>query len=322
MELKNLGNTDLKTPPIIFGGNVFGWTLDEKESFKMLDELLEKGYTCIDTADVYSRWADDNEGGESEKIIGKWMKDRGVRDKITLATKVGSDMGQGNKDISENYILNAAQESLKRLQTDYIDLYYTHWDDDRTPVEETLGAYQKLIKNGDVKYIGASNLSPARLRDSLNASKEKALPKYQVFQQEYSLMNRDKVEGDILELCQENNMSITTYFSLASGFLTGKYRSKDDLEGQNRKDFVKDYLDDRGKNILKTLDEVSEEYGISNAGVALAWIINRPGITAAIASATKSSHLKAFEEATSVKLSKENMEKLDEASSKKALQNK
>ncbi|WBL27237.1 aldo/keto reductase [Zunongwangia sp. HGR-M22] len=315
MNLSNLGNTDLVTPKIIFGGNVFGWTLDEKESFAMLDELLEKGYTCIDTADVYSRWAEGNSGGESEKIIGKWMKDRGVRDKITLATKVGSDMGQGQKDISEEYILKAAQDSLKRLQTDYIDLYYTHWDDDRTPVEETLGAYQKLIKKGHVKYIGASNLSPARLRDSLNASKNKNLPKYQVFQQEYNLMNRDKVEGDILELCQQNNVSITTYFSLASGFLTGKYRSEDDLEGQNRKDFVKNYLDDRGKNILKSLDEVSEEHGISNAGVALAWIINRPGITAAIASATKSSHLKAFEEATSVNLTEEDMNKLNKASS-------
>ncbi|WBL20885.1 aldo/keto reductase [Zunongwangia sp. HRR-M8] len=315
MNLNNLGNTDLVTPKIIFGGNVFGWTLNEKESFAMLDELLEKGYTCIDTADVYSRWAEGNSGGESEKIIGKWMKDRGVRDKITLATKVGSDMGQGQKDISEEYILKAAQDSLKRLQTDYIDLYYTHWDDDRTPVEETLGAYQKLIKKGDVKYTGASNLSPARLRDSLNASKNKNLPKYQVFQQEYNLMNRDKVEGDILELCQQNNVSITTYFSLASGFLTGKYRSEDDLEGQNRKDFVKNYLDDRGKNILKSLDEVSEEHGISNAGVALAWIINRPGITAAIASATKSSHLKAFEEATSVNLTEEDMNKLNKASS-------
>lgn len=320
MDVKNLGNTDLQTPPIIFGGNVFGWTLDEKESFKILDELLEKGYTCIDTADVYSRWADGNEGGESEKIIGKWMKERQVRDKITLATKVGSDMGQGQKNISKNYILKAAQESLKRLQTDYIDLYYTHWDDDRTPVEETLSAYQELIKNGAVKYIGASNLSPARLRDSLNASNDKSLPKYQVFQQEYNLMNRDKVEGDILKLCQTNNVSITTYFSLASGFLTGKYRTKDDLEGQNRKDFVKDYLDDHGKNILKSLDEVAEEHGISNAGVALAWIINRPGITAAIASATKSSHLKAFDEATAVQLSKADMEKLNEASSKKKRQ--
>ena len=316
MDLKKLGNTDLQTPQIIFGGNVFGWTINEEDSFRMLDQLLERGYTCIDTADVYSKWAEGNKGGESEKIIGKWMKERGVRDKITLATKVGSDMGQGKKDISKDYILKAAQDSLKRLQTDYIDLYYTHWDDDRTPVEETLSAYQKLIKNGDVKYIGASNLSPARLRDSLNASNDKSLPKYQVFQQEYNLMNRDKVEGDILKLCQENNVSITTYFSLASGFLTGKYRTKDDLEGQNRKDFVKDYLDDRGKNILKSLDEVSEEHGISNAGVALAWIINRPGITAAIASATKSSHLNAFDEAVSVQLSKADMDKLNSVSTK------
>ena len=318
MDLKKLGNTDLQAPQIIFGGNVFGWTLNEEDSFRMLDQLLERGYTCIDTADVYSKWAEGNKGGESEKIIGKWMKERGVRDKITLATKVGSDMGQGQKDISKDYILKAAQDSLKRLQTDYIDLYYTHWDDDRTPVEETLSAYQKLIKNGEVKYIGASNLSPARLRDSLKASNDKNLPKYQVFQQEYNLMNRDKVEGDILKLCQENILSITTYFSLASGFLTGKYRTKDDLEGQNRKDFVKDYLDDRGKNILKSLDEVSEEHGISNAGVALAWIINRPGITAAIASATKSSHLNAFDEAVSVQLSKADMDKLNSVSTKES----
>lgn len=314
MDFKNLGNTDLQTPQIIFGGNVFGWTLNEKESFRMLDELFEKGYRCIDTADVYSRWAEGNTGGESEKIIGKWMKNRGVRDKITLATKVGSDMGQGKKDISKEYILKASQDSLQRLQTDYIDLYYTHWDDDRTPVEETLSAYQKLIQQGSVKYIGASNLSPDRLRDSINASKNESLPKYQVFQQEYNLMSRTKVEGDILKLCQQNDISITTYFSLASGFLTGKYRSKDDLKGKNRKDFVKDYLNEKGKKVLHALDEISEEHGISNAGVALAWIINRPGITAAIASATKSSHLTAFEEATSVNLSQEEMDKLNLAS--------
>ncbi|WP_417886745.1 aldo/keto reductase [Zunongwangia sp.] len=317
MDLKKIGNTDLKTPQIMFGGNVFGWTLDEKESFRMLDELFEKGYRFIDTADVYSRWAEGNNGGESELIIGKWMKDRGVRDKIILATKGGADMGQGQNDISEKHLLSAAEDSLQRLQTDYIDLYYTHWDDEKTPVEETLGAYQKLIQKGSVKYIGASNLSAARFKESIDAAKDKDLPKYQIYQGEYNLMSRNKIEGDILDLCQDNNVSIATYFSLASGFLTGKYRSKDDLEGRDRKNMVKDYLNERGNKVLKTLDEISEEHSISNAGVALAWILNRPGITSAIASATKSSHLKAFEEATATKLSQTDMDKLNAASKQK-----
>lgn len=253
MKLKKLGSTRLETPPIVFGGNVFGWTLDEKESFKILDELFDKGFHCIDTADVYSRWAKGNEGGESERIIGKWMKDRKRRNEITLATKVGSSMKQGgSKDISKKHILSAVNDSLQRLQTDRIDLYFTHWDDDKTPVEETLSAYQQLIKEGKVRYIGASNLSANRLEDSLKASEENGLPKYEVFQPEYNLLERETFEKKIKSVCEEYNLSVTNYFSLASGFLTGKYRKATDFEGEARKDFVEKYLNRRGLETLNT----------------------------------------------------------------------
>jgi aryl-alcohol dehydrogenase-like predicted oxidoreductase len=316
MNKKALGNSDLKIPPIAFGGNVFGWTLDEKESFKMLDELVDRGFDYIDTADVYSRWADGNQGGESEAIIGKWMKERGNRDKITLATKVGSDMGQGKKDISKKYILKAVEDSLQRLQTDHIDLYFTHWDDDKTPVEETLSAYDQLIKEGKIRYIGASNLSPSRLEDSLKAAERKNLPKYQAFQPEYNLIERKKFEGEIQDMCFENNLGVTSYFSLASGFLTGKYRQESDFEGQARKDFVKKYLNRSGLEILNKLDEISENHKISNAGVALAWVMAQPGITAPIASATKSSHLNAFQEAVEVDLTEKEIKTLNQVSAK------
>ncbi|WP_424494154.1 aldo/keto reductase [Salinimicrobium sp. GXAS 041] len=310
-----LGNTDLQIPPIVFGGNVFGWTLNEKESFKMLDEIFEKGFRTIDTADVYSRWADGVEGGTSEKIIGKWMKERNLRDKITLITKVGSSMQQGGeKNISKNYILKAAEDSLKRLQTDYIDLYFTHFDDNRTPVEETLAAYQKLVDEGKVRYIGTSNMSAERLQESLDAAEKENLPKYEVFQPEYSLAERSKFEGKLEEICLQNNLGVIPYFSLASGFLTGKYRKEEDLENQDRKEMVKKYFNDKGLKIIETLDEISKNHEVSNAGVALAWLMQRPGVTAPIASATKSSHLKSFEEAVNLSLSKEEMNRLNEIS--------
>ncbi len=315
MKRKQLGQTELYTAPIVFGGNVFGWTANEKESFKLIDQFLDMGFNMIDSADVYSRWADGNSGGESETVIGKYMKERGNRDKITLTTKVGSSMQQGgDKDISEAHIMKAVEDSLRRLQTDHIDLYFTHWDDDKTPVEETLGAYQKLIEQGKVSYIGASNLSAERLKESLDASKEQNLPKYEVFQPEYSLVQRDKFEGDIQKICQENNLGVTSYFSLASGFLTGKYSSKEDVEGTDREMFLKDYFDERGKKILKALKDISDHRNISQAGIALRWIIQRPGITAPIASTTKSEHFKSFQEAVDIELSSEEMEKLNEAS--------
>ncbi len=310
-----LGTTNLETSPIVFGGNVFGWTLDEKESFKMLDEIFEKGFRTIDTADVYSRWAEGVEGGTSERIIGKWMKERNLRDRITLITKVGSSMQQGGeKNVSKNYILKAAEDSLKRLQTDYIDLYFTHYDDNKTPVEETLEAYQKLIEQGKVRVIGASNMSAERLQESLDAAKNNNLPKYEVFQPEYSLAERSKFEGELKDICMKNDLGVIPYFSLASGFLTGKYRKEEDLQGQDRKDMVKSYFNERGLKIIDTLDEISRNHEVSNAGVALAWLIQRPGITAPIASATKSSHLKSFEEAVNLKLSEEEMKRLNEVS--------
>ncbi|MCB7479951.1 aldo/keto reductase [Christiangramia sediminis] len=317
MEKKQLGQTDLYTAPIVFGGNVFGWTVNEKESFELMDQLLDMGFNMIDSADVYSRWADGNSGGESESIIGKYIKRRGNRHKITITTKVGSSMQQGgDKNISKNHILKAVEDSLTRLQTDHIDLYFTHWDDDKTPVEETLEAYEKLIDQGKVRYIGASNLSPERLKASLQAASESNLPKYEVFQPEYSLMVRDKFEGEIQEICKKNNLSVTSYFSLASGFLTGKYSEEKDIKGTKREQFLKDYFDQRGKNVLKSLKDISANYNISQAAVALRWIMQRPGITAPIASATKSEHLKSFEEAVDNELTTEEMDRLNEVSKK------
>ncbi|MGB7785389.1 MAG: aldo/keto reductase [Salinimicrobium sp.] len=313
MQHKTLGNTGVQISPIIFGGNVFGWTLDEKESFKMLDEVLDKGFNTIDTADSYSHWAPGNSGGESETIIGKWLKDRGNRDKIILATKVGSNPGKEGRDVSKNYILKAAEDSLRRLQTDHIDLYFTHWDNETTPVEEALEAYQQLIKDGKVRHIGASNLSPQRVRESLAAAEENNLPKYQVLQPEYSLMERKKFEEGYWETAKEYDLGVTSYFSLASGFLTGKYRKKEDISGP-RKEIVEKYFSEKGMKVLDHLDSISKAHNVSNAAVALRWIMNRPGITAPIASATKSSHLKAFEEAVNLKLSGEEMAKLNDIS--------
>lgn len=313
MNKKKLGNSALYSSPIVFGGNVFGWTLDEKQSFKMLDEVYERGFDTIDTADVYSRWAPGNKGGESENIIGKWMKQRNLRDKITLITKVGSNMIQGgDKNISREYILKAVEDSLKRLQTSYIDLYFTHYDDDKTPVEETLEAYEKLIAEGKVRVIGASNMTSERLMSSLVTAKHSQLPQYEVFQPEYNLVERTQFEGRIKEICLENNLGVIPYFSLASGFLTGKYRKEKDLEGQQRKEMVKKYFNERGLRILTLLDELSHAHKVSNAAVALGWLMHQDGITAPIASATKSYHLKSFSEATELRLSQEELKKLNE----------
>lgn len=318
-EKRKLGNTDIHTSPIVVGGNVFGWTLNEKESFTILDEVFEAGFNTIDTADVYSRWVEGNKGGESETIIGKWIKERGIRDEVNIITKVGSDVGQGHKDITEPHILKAVDESLKRLQIEQIDLYLTHWDDDSTPVEETLGAYQKLIEAGKVRNIGASNLSPERLKASLEASERDGLPRYEVFQPEYNLYDREGFEEGVASICKNEGLGVITYYSLASGFLTGKYRSKDDLDKSVRGSGVEKYLDDRGKNILKALDKVSEKHGVSQAGVALGWQLHKPIVTAPIASITKSKHLQAFIEAAELELSDDDLAILDEASAYSAI---
>ena len=309
-----MGKTNIEIPPIVFGGNVFGWTLDEKDSFEILNEAFDKGFTAIDTADSYSHWAPGNSGGESEEIIGNWLSERGSRDKLQIFTKVGSNPGHEKRNLAKNYILKTAEESLRRLRTDYIDIYFTHWDDPVVPIEETLEAYQKLIKDGKVRYIGASNLSPERLGESLKAAKDDFMPAYDVFQPEYSLAERTKFEGRIREICQQNDLAVISYFSLASGFLSGKYRKKEDFNGADREAMVKNYATEKGYRILKVLDEISAERNVSQAAIALAWIMNRPQITAPIASATKASHLKSFEQAVNLDLSEEEMQKLNKVS--------
>lgn len=313
MKMKKLGSTNLKIPPIIFGGNVLGWTLDERASFKLLDRVFDAGFTAIDTADSYSHWAPGNSGGESENILGKWMKDRGNRTDVMLATKVGSNPGQEGRNVSKAYIIKAAEDSLRRLKTDHIDLYFTHWDNEMTPVEETLEAYGELIKAGKVRHIGASNISAERLTASLQAAQDHALPKYEVLQPEYSLIARSKFEKNYINICKEFGIGVISYFSLASGFLTGKYRSKDDLKGA-REGMVKNYFNEKGFEVLKALDEISQEHEVTNAAVALRWIIQRPQISAPIASVTKESHLRSFKEAADMELSEEEMNRLNEVS--------
>jgi len=291
MEKRQLGTTDLHVYPITFGGNVFGWTIDDKKSFEILDAFTGAGFNFIDTADVYSRWAPGNEGGESETIIGNWLKKNNNRENVILATKVGSDMGNGKKGLAKKYIIQAAEDSLKRLQTDYIDLYQTHFDDESTPIEETLEAYAQLIKEGKVRHIGASNLSADRLKESLEIAVAHNLPAYKTFQPHYNLYERELFENGLEPVCLGNNLGVLNYYSLASGFLTGKYRSKDDLKKSQRGGGVEKYLDDRGFKILAALDTVAAELDTTPATLALSWLINRPSVTAPIVSATSLTQL-------------------------------
>ncbi|MBB6274850.1 aryl-alcohol dehydrogenase-like predicted oxidoreductase [Pedobacter cryoconitis] len=315
MEKRKLGNTDLLVSPVTFGGNVFGWTLDEKKSFEVLDGFVAAGFNFIDTADVYSRWVPENKGGESETIIGNWMKARNNRNQIILATKVGSNMAlDGKKCLSKKYILEEVDASLVRLKTDYIDLYQSHYDDPETPVQETLEAYDQLIRAGKVRWIGASNFSPERFKESLETSERLSLPKYQTFQPEYNLYQREGFEKEMEHICLDNHIGVINYYSLASGFLTGKYRSEADLGKSQRGSAVKNYLNPRGFKILKALDEVSEQYNASVASVAIAWLIARPSVTSPIASVTSLNQLKDLIRAASLKLGIEDISILDEAS--------
>ncbi len=314
MQKRNLGNSDLQIAPLAFGGNVFGWTADESTSFQLLDAFLDAGFNLVDTADSYSRWVPGHQGGESETIIGKWLKSRGNRDKVIVATKVGSDMGQGKKDLSKDWILREAEASLKRLQTDYIDLYQSHWDDPTTPVEETLEAYAQLVKQGKARLIGASNLSADRLRESLEVSKSKGYPRYVSLQPNYNLYDRKDYESELEPICQKENLGVIPYFSLASGFLAGKYRSEKDLEGRARGAFVKKYLNDRGYKILAALDNVAKSHNATQAQISIAWLIARPSITAPIASATNVDQLKQLVEATRLQLAPDEIKQLNSAS--------
>jgi len=314
MDQRQLGRSPLKVSPLCLGSNVFGWTVDRSEAFKILDALVEAGLNFIDTADVYSTWVTDNTGGESEAIIGEWLKNRGQRERIVIATKVGSEMGPGKKGLSAPYIRSAAEDSLRRLQTDYIDLYQSHRDDADTPQEETLQAYASLVSEGKVRAIGASNFSADRLRSALDISARAGLPRYESLQPQYNLYTRSEYEAELEPLCRENDVGVIPYYGLASGFLTGKYRSEADLGKSVRGNGVAKYLNERGFRILAALDDVAAQHKATPAQVALAWLIARPGITAPIASATSIDHLNDLVAATRLRLDRPSIDHLDRAS--------
>ncbi len=314
MKTRKLGRSGLEVLPLAFGGNVFGWTADEQTSFQLLDRFVDKGFNFIDTADMYSRWAPGNEGGESETIIGKWLKRSGKRDKVIIATKVGMEMGPGKIGLAPDYIRRAVEDSLTRLQTDYIDLYQSHKDDEATPLADTLGVYEELIKAGKVRAIGASNYSAKRFEESLAVSKQRGLPRYETMQPNYNLYDRAEFEGGLQKICVDNEVGVIPYFSLAAGFLTGKYRSDADLENKPRARMVKKYLDERGLRILYALDNVAKETASTPARVAIAWLMAQPGIAAPIASATSLEQLDELFAATQLQLSAANLEQLDAAS--------
>ena len=317
MDKRKFGNTGFEVAPIAFGGNVFGWTADETMSFRLLDAFVAAGFNLIDTADSYSRWVTGHKGGESETIIGRWIARRGHHDDVIIATKVGSDMGQGHKVLRKDYILQAAEASLSRLQVERIDLYQSHWDDENTPFEEVLSAYDQLIRQGKVRAIGASNLSAARLKQALEVSQSHGLPRYETLQPHYNLYERASFEGELQELCVRENIGVITYFSLAAGFLTGKYRSEADFAKSARGPGMKKFLNPRGMKILDALDEVAKRYGATPAQISLAWLMARPGVTAPIASATNLDQLRDILSAAEIKLDEDAIQTLDAASSAK-----
>lgn len=314
MQKRKLGRSGLEIAPLIFGGNVFGWTVDEKGSFALLDAFVDAGFNCVDTADVYSRWAQGNKGGESETIIGKWFKARGKRDKVIIATKCGLEMAPDKKGLSKAYIVRAVEDSLKRLQTDTIDLYQSHRDDPETPLEETMEAHAGLIKAGKVRVVGASNYSADRLKAALAASAKAGIPRYETLQPNYNLADRKEFEGPLQDVCVAEGISVIPYYSLASGFLTGKYRAEADLAQRARAGGVKKHLNARGFAILGTLDAVAAKHGATPAQVALAWLLAQPAIAAPIASATTTAQLAEILKCAELKLSADDVAALGKAS--------
>ncbi len=310
---RRLGKSNLEIGPLVFGGNIFGWTADEPTSFKLLDAFVASGLNMIDTADVYSKWVPGNQGGESETIIGNWLAKRGNRDKVLIATKLGVEMGPGEQGLSRAYIFREVERSLARLKTDYIDLYQAHKDDTETPMEETFAAFADLIKAGKVRVIGASNFKADRLAEALKVSAANGLPRYESLQPWYNLYDRADFEGDLADLCRRENLGVIPYFSLASGFLTGKYRSEKDLEGKARGYRAKNMLNERGFRILKALDTVSTDTGATPAQISLAWLAAH-SVTAPIASATNIDQFNELLGASALRLKPEAVRLLDEAS--------
>jgi len=313
MEKRRLGQSDLQLAPLMLGGNVFGWTIDERTSFGILDAFVDAGFNAIDTSDSYARWVPGNSGGESETIIGHWFKRSGKRDKVLIATKVGEDMGEG-RSLKKNYILRECEASLRRLQTDRIDLYQTHFDDEVTPPEETMEAYAHLISTGKVRAIGASNVSPERLKSSLAASKRLDLPRYASLQPLYNLSDRKEFETELEQICREEKLGVINYYSLAAGFLSGKYRSiEEGARHPGRGGRLKRYLDARGMHILDALDKVTARHNAAPAQIALAWLIAKPIVTAPIVSVTSLRQLGEILKAPQIKLSQEDIAVLDAA---------
>lgn len=306
-------NTDLEIAPINFGGNVFGWTLDEKQSFEILDQFTEAGFNFIDTADTYSWWVN-GIGGQSEAIIGKWLKERKNRENIVIATKVGSETKEHGFDVSKKHILKSVDESLQRLGTDYIDLYYTHFDDNVTPIEETLSAYDEIVKAGKVRHIAASNVSPERLIESFDVAEKNNFPKYVALQPHYNLVEREKFEKEYASLVEKYDLSVFPYWSLAAGFLTGKYKTEADFEKTARGAGIKKYFDDKGKNVLTVLETIADKHNSAPATVSLAWLLANPLITAPIVSATSQNQLKTLFDAPQLELDQEDLELLNKVS--------
>lgn len=316
MQRRILGKTEISIAPLVLGGNVFGWTIDEKNSFNILDAFVDNGFNAIDTADVYSLWKSGNKGGESESIIGRWLaKNPSKRQQVVLFTKVGSDLGiSGHQGLSAKWIEKAIDDSLKRLQTDYVDLYFSHWPDNNVTHEETLAAYQKLIQAGKVRHIGASNYDIKLLQAAQTTAVQNRLPRYEVLEPEYNLFDQENFPPELAQYCQTENIGVITYYSLASGFLSGKYRSESDLNKSPRGQGIRKYLTPRGLKILSALDLVSERYQVTPADVALAWLMAQPTVTAPIASATNIEQVSHFTKAASLKLAIKDLALLTQAS--------
>ena len=311
MDKRPLGKSGFSVAPLALGGNVFGWTADERTSFDVLDAFVAGGFDLIDTANSYSRWVTGHEGGESESVIGRWVAKRGRHDDVVIATKVGSDMGLGRKCLRREHIVEQAEASLRRLQVERIDLYQSHWDDPDTPLDETLAAYDRLIEQGKVRAIGASNLDAKRLAEALQVSAAKGLPRYETLQPHYNLLVRDEFEGPLQALCRREGIGVITYFSLAAGFLTGKYRSEADFAKSARGPGLRKYLNASGAKVLAALETVAGRHRATMAQVALAWLIAQPGVTAPIASATSVAQLDELMGAVRLKLDADSLRELD-----------